>query len=207
MHGRIKVALAMALLATSMAGCVDVRAFKTDYPAPVAVEVSRGWHVVGVKVNVPRTLSVSEDPVLLPKADIVWREDPLGDRYEQVGKIVQRGVELGSRDLHGKRGVRLELTVSRFHAMTFEAESLNYNVGVHNIGFSMEVVDASTGKVLAGPEIIDADFPAMTGPRMIEARLRGESQKSQIVAHIAAVISGWLGTGPDVRKTFLRAGG
>ena len=41
---------------------------------------------------------------------------------------------------------------------------------------------------------------------MAQARAAGQSQKSQITAHVAATIAGWLGVGPDPRMTFTRAG-
>jgi hypothetical protein len=96
--------------------------------------------------------------------------------------------------------------MSRFHAMTFEAESISLDVGVHNIDFTAQVFDARTGEALTPPEFIDAAFPAMTGAAMAQARAAGQSQRSQITAHVAATIAGWLGVGPDPRMTFTRAG-
>ena len=55
----------------------------------------------------------------------------------------------------------LDITVSRFHALTFEAERRFSNAGVHNIDFTIQVVDAATGQVLAGPEAIEAALPAL----------------------------------------------
>ena len=196
-------AMALVPLLSACAGGT----FRTYYDWPGAAEVSKSWHVVDVKVAVPAKLTVSEEHSLVPKADIVWQEDPNGDRRRQVSTIVKRGIELGSADLHGPRPVRLEATLTRFHAMTLEAETINADVGVHDIGFVLQAVDARTGTVLVGPTPVQADFPAMTGTRMIEARIHGESQKSQIVRHLQEVISGWLGTGPDPRKTFIRFGG
>jgi hypothetical protein len=41
---------------------------------------------------------------------------------------------------------------------------------------------------------------------MTAARLRGESQRSHITAHLEAVFAGWLGIGPDPRGSFQRLG-
>lgn len=181
--------------------------FETMYDTNVSAEVARNWRVTDVNVQVPRTLSVSEAHVLVPKADIVWREDPVGNRYEQVARIVEAGIRMGSKSLNRRQAVRLDVTVTRFHAMTLEAEALNYDVGVHNIDFIVQAVDAKSGAVLAGPTPVRAEFPALTGVRMTQARLRGETQRSQIEAHLAHVISGWLGVGPDPRARFRRIGG
>jgi hypothetical protein len=61
--------------------------------------------------------------------------------------------------------------------------------------------------VLKGPDRIEASLPALAGVEMATARARGETQKSQITAHVARVIAGWLGLGPDPRGKFSRLGG
>jgi hypothetical protein len=189
----------------SLAACVG-GSFRTYYANRVAPDVSRDWRVVDVAVTVPATLVVSEAKTLLPRADIVWREDPPGDRYAQVDVIITEAALQGAAGLQGPRPVRLSLIVTRFHALTFEAEARLSDAGVHNIDFVAQVTDAGTGEVLAGPEAIEAALPALSGPTMIAARTQGVSQKSQITAHVRATIAGWLGAGPDNRGTFTRSG-
>ena len=63
-----------------------------------------------------------------------------------------------------------------------------------------------TGEVLAGPEHVEASFPAMTGAAMARARRAGQSQKSQITDHVARTIASWLGVIPDTRQTFSSVG-
>jgi len=198
--------LAVLSLVATLSACTG-GIYETMYDTSISAEVTRDWRIADVNVQVPRTLSVSESHVLVPRADIVWREDPVGDRYQQVAKIVEAGIRNGSKPLKGRRAIRLDVTVTRFHAMTLEAEALRYDVGVHNIDFIVQAVDAKTGAVLAGPTPIRAEFPALTGVNMTEARLRGETQRSQIEAHLAHVIAGWLGVGPDPRGRFSRIGG
>jgi hypothetical protein len=194
--------LGAAFLAAS--GCAST--FRTFYDSGVPPEVSRGWRIADVRVAVPATLSVSEAKTLLPKADIVWREDPEGDRRAQVAAIVETAARQGGSGLRGSRAVILDITVSRFHALTFEAERRMSNAGVHNIDFTIQVVDASSGQVLAGPDAIEAALPALSGAAMVEARRQGQTQKSQITAHLRATIAGWLGAGPDARRSFSRMG-
>ena len=202
-HRLLAIVLLVSL--SLVTGCVE-KTFRTFYDAPVPAEVSRGWRVADVQVVVPESLKVSEQKSLLPNADIVWREDPPGDRHAQVAEILRNAAVLGSRSLNGSRAVRLELTVSRFHALTFEAERRLSNAGVHNIDFAAQVVDARTGAILAGPTFIEAALPALSGVTMVEARARGETQKSQITAHLRNVIAGWLSAGPDARGSFRRLG-
>lgn len=207
MSKSVRLAAVLLSVSLALAGCVGVETFQTYYDEPVPANVARGWHVTDVKVTVPETLTVSEEHTYEPKADIVWREDPLGDRHPQVAAIMTKAIAQGARGLKGPRAVRLDVTMARFHALTFEAEALNFpGVGVHNIDFTIRVLDARTGAVLAGPTVIDAAMPALTGAEMIKARVRGESQRSQISAHVAATIAGWLGIGPDQRDSFVRSG-
>lgn len=188
------------LMVLALAGCGGT--FRTFYDAPAP---SKGWRVSAVDVTVPRTLRVSEEETFVPDADIVWREDPRGDRYDQVAAILKNAITRGAAGLKGSRAVRLEVTVTRFHAMTFLAET-KAPAGVHNIEFDIVARDAASGEILAGPEHIESSFPAMTGAAMARARLAGQSQKSQISAQVAKTIASWLGLIPDARQTFASIG-
>lgn len=192
------------LTASLLSACVGGGTFKTDYdPVP---ELARGWRLAEVRVNVPKTLVVSEAKTYLPTADIVWREDPEGDRYAQVATIIKNAVTRGAQGLSGSRPVIIDVTVTRFHALTFEAELNLSNAGVHNIKLMVQVVDARTGEVLLPATPIRAELPALSGEQMREARRKGQTQKSMISAHVARTIAGWLGIGPDNRTDFSRSG-
>jgi hypothetical protein len=195
----------LSCLLVPLASCGST--YKTDFPAPVPADVSRNWRLAAVAVDVPASLTVTEAKGLVPKADIVWREDdPKGDRHAQVAAIMQTAVAAGARGLRGHVPVELQVRVSRFHALTFEAERTLSDAGVHNIQFDITVRDRRSGQVLAGPTHILADLPALSGQAMKAARARGETQKSQIEAHVAATVAAWLGVGPDVRGSFTRLG-
>lgn len=195
----------LGLTATLLAACVGGSTFKTDY-APVPPEAAAAWRLAEVRVDVPKSLTVSEAKTLLPKADIVWREDPLGDRHAQVGKIIETAVLRGAQGLKGERPVILDITVTRFHALTFEAEQASSDWGVHNVDLTARILDAKTGAVILPATPIRAETPAFSGARMKELRRQGQSQKSIITNHVAATIAGWLGLGPDNRGTFSRQG-
>lgn len=179
--------------------------FKTAYD-PLDAGTTGAWRLAEVRVAVPDTLKVSEAETLLPEADIVWREDPEGDRYAQVAAIMKAAITRGAQGLRGSRGVVIDVTVTRFHAMTWKAEQSQADWGVHNIRFDAQVLDARTGEVLIAMTHIDAEFPALSGNKMKAARAAGKTQKLMITAHVANTIAGWLGTGPDNRTTFTRQG-
>lgn len=188
-----------------LSACVGGARFKTEYDR-LSPEVTRTWRLQDVRVTVPRSLVVSEAKTLLPDADIVWREDPMGDRYAQVARIMDDAVTQGAQGLRGSRPVFIDVTVTRFHALTFEAEQRGQSWGVHNIKFDARVVDARTGLVLLPSTPIRAELPALSGQQMRDARQKGITQKSMITAHVAKTVAGWLGTGPDNRSEFSRQG-
>lgn len=195
----------LGVSALFLTACVGGGTFKTDY-TPLSADVSRAWRLAEVRVDVPRTLVVSEAKSLLPNADIVWREDPLGDRYDQVDRIMTDAVTRGAQGLRGGRPVIIDVTVTRFHALTFEAEQRGQNWGVHNVDFTARVLDARTGEVLVPATAIRAELPALSGTQMREARRKGVTQKSMISNHVAKTVAGWLGIGPDNRGEFSRQG-
>jgi len=168
--------------------------------------IAQNWRVTGVEVIVPRSLSVSEDKVLAPKADIVWREEPLGDRHAQVERILREGVALGAGGLSGWRDVRVRVQLREFHTLSDRARRfLNFS-GVHNISFGIQVFDELTGIQMSSSDVIRADLPALVGERARDAVARGVTQRVRIVDHIAKVTAAWLGNGPDPRNRFVRFG-
>ncbi|MFT5005464.1 MAG: hypothetical protein ACI8YI_001077, partial [Paracoccaceae bacterium] len=103
---------------------------------------SVSWRVEAVRVNVPDTLTVSEANLYLPKSDIVWREDPHGDRRLQVKNIVDLAVSQAALNLDGGEAVYLDIDVKRFHALSQKARA---SVGgQHTILFDVTVRDVAT---------------------------------------------------------------
>jgi hypothetical protein len=198
----------VALFAATLALAACGSSFKTDYPAPIPASQAASWRLADVQVVVPASLTVSEEAAAFPKADIVWREDPPGDRKAQVAAIIDAAATAGASGLRGSNPVIIRLTVTRFHALTPEAEALPYdNVGVLNIDFIAEVIDASSGAVLVPATSIEAALPGKVGIAAAAAKKAGITQKAQISSHVRRVIAGWLGLGPDPRMEFSRIGG
>lgn len=186
--------ISLALVA-GLAGCTT-QEFRTAY-TPVNPAFAASWTVSDVTVSVPDSLSVSDVNSAMPAADIVWQGEPVGDRREQVAAIIAEGIESGAAGLSGRTPVTVAATVSRFHAVTPEAERVIQrvnNAGVDNIAYTVQVFDAS-GAALTEPQEIQASLPATTA-----------SNRAEIVAHIAGVTAGWLGVGPDQNSSFQRIG-
>lgn len=195
---RIPAMFLASLIALS--GC-SPSGWVTDYDDIVTRAQSDEWGPATVKVSVPSTLSVSEANSYAPNADIVWQEDPPGDRRAQVAGIMKAGADRATRKLRGGRPVTLAITVTEFHALTRRAR---YHApgGVHNITFVAQVFDGLTGQALTPPDEIRADLMAFTGAEAVAAEMRGFTQKRRITDHVDKVLSGWLAIGEDPRGSF-----
>ena len=151
-----------------------------------------GWYVREVRVNVPETLKVSEANLYLPKADIVWREDPFGDRRAQVRRIVEMAASQAAIGLEGEAPAVLDIKLKRFHALSQKARATVG--GVHRIDFDVTLRDAGTGAALAEPFPVEIRLKAYGGQRAIEAEMRGETQKLRISREITAALRRYLGS-------------
>lgn len=186
--------LAALALTTGVAACAAPETVSRSAPmetvgAPgiASLAAAPAPDVAEIVVEVPRELRVSEANRYYPGGDIVWREDPAGDRHAQVGAIFRSGLEMGVAGLpEGDTPVRLHVEVTRFHALT---EKARYTVGgVHAIQFRLTLQDPGTGQPLSEPRLIKADFKAYGGNQAVEAERRGETQKHRITRRIASVI-------------------
>ncbi len=197
--------MALVVGATLVAGCT-AQEWTTSYNDVVKAETSRGWRVTEIDVQVPTTLTVSEENSYAPDADIVWREERKGDRYAQVDRIITEAARRGSSGLRGGKPVKLVLVVDTFHALSEKARTKLSSSGVHNIGFTAQVFDARSGQALTPIDHVQADLIAYVGDEAKSYVARGETQRVRIVRHVSKVIAGWLANGPDPRGTFDRRG-
>ena len=114
---------------------VDMMSFAATGPATApAIDAPQAaasaFHITQINVDVPQSLKVSEANRYYPSGDIVWREDPLGDRHDQVKAIFQTALQRGADTMTSGAPVILDVKVSRFHALT---EKARYTVGRHVI--------------------------------------------------------------------------
>ncbi|MBT0957109.1 hypothetical protein IV417_06910 [Alphaproteobacteria bacterium KMM 3653] len=193
--------IALALATASVAACTtSVPTETATRGAPLEAATQQTASITGdyyavqkVNVIVPSKLIVSEADALYPKADIVWREDPRGNRHDQVQKIVQDALTAGAARLTSGTPVVVDVEVTRFHALT---EKARYHSATgfqwHDIDFRLTVRDAQTGEVLESRKV-EAPLRAYAGTRALAAEMQGITQKSRISQHLSSVIVKELG--------------
>lgn len=187
----MKMLKLVAVLATavSLSACASVETVSRSAPAttPVAQPASAQLNIQDVRINVPYSLTVFEANRYYPGSDIVWREDPMGDRHQQVKSIFEAGLEKASTQTQGSVPVVVDIEVTRFHALT---EKARYTTGgVHSVQFTMRLRNPETGVPYTEPRQIKADFKAFGGARAIEAERAGITQKIRITDRIAEVVA------------------
>lgn len=144
------------------------------------------YDVQAVNVIVPHTLKVSEANTLVPNADIVWRGDARGDRYQQVDAIVQQAAATATSSMHNGPKVVVDLEITTFHALT---ERARYTVGGnYNMRFLLTVRDAVTGAILQGPRPIVADTHGSGGEKAMAEEAAGLTQKVVVTNRLVEVL-------------------
>lgn len=187
----VRTLLALAL-AVAVSGCATVGGggspiIATENPdLDGTVVLAPKYDVVEVNVTVPDTLRVSEANMFYPIADIVWRGEPRGDRYQQVKKIFEDGFGFGTSGMRSGPRVIVEAEVTRFHALT---EKTRITVGgMHSIRFNLTLRDAETGAIIDGPRKVIADVRGAGGAAALEEDRQGRTQRVVIVERLAQVI-------------------
>lgn len=155
-------------------------------PIVATVAAEARYSVTSIEVIVPQTLVVSEANQFVPKADIVWRGDPPGDRLAQVKSIMEEGLGVGASLLNQGPDVMVSVQLERFHALT---EKARYSVGgVHDVVFVMTVVDAKSGAVLEGPRRVEIAIRAAGNDLAIAEDEAGRTQRVVIVEGLAEAL-------------------
>ncbi len=147
-----------------------------------APRAEAAFAIRAVEVDVPRSLRVSEANLYMPVADIVWRGDPRGDRYQQVEAIMTAAAREATQGMRKGTPVVLHLKMRRFHALTEKARYVTGgNYAVH---FDLSLRDARTGVELMPPRSVNLDIQASGGQKAIEEEARGLTQKVMINAGV-----------------------
>ena len=155
-----------------------------DIGASIAGEAR--YSVARLELDVPSTLVVSEANLFYPQADIVWRAEPIGDRYAQVKSVLQEGFGDGVAGMKSGPSVVVAITLERFHSLT---EKARFSVGgVHDIVILLTVEDAKSGAILEGPRRVEIAVRASGGDKAIAEDVAGKTQRIVIVAGLAEAI-------------------
>lgn len=192
-HIRTVIALAMVFFLSACGGAQLISGGGDAGPrAPT--ELQSSYNVTKVNFSFDPAMQVSEANSYFPGKDLVWREDPYGDRFAQVRAIMTEALQRGVSTIKGPRPVVIDVQLTRFHALT-EKTRFSSLPATHDIQYNLTVRDASTGVVLEGPRHVNGKFKALTGDAAIEAMARGETQKARIQAEMVALIRRELGWG------------
>lgn len=144
------------------------------------------YDVVGLNINVPHSLRVSEANSFHPRADIVWHGDPFGDRYQQVAAIFRDAATAATGQMTQGRQVVVGIEVVRFHGVT---DKTRYTVGgVHSMHFMLTVTDAQTGQVIDGPRLVVADVKAAGGNAALAEDRAGRTQRVVVTERLTAAL-------------------
>ncbi|MCI2398222.1 DUF6778 family protein [Aliiroseovarius subalbicans] len=163
-------------------------------PADVAPVVLRDYTVTEVDIIVPKTLKVSEANRFFPNADIVWREDPLGDRYSQVEAVITEAITQGVAGMDGTREVKVQLELTRFHALTEKTRfGAPQGSATHDIKMLLTVLDAQTGAVIEATRPFEIEFEAHTNQFALADIAQGITQRKRITEKLAQLIQSELG--------------
>ncbi len=183
-----RVVLPLAII-FGLAGCVmgnpQGSARTADFAtAAIGQFEAQNWALAELDIVVPRSLTVSEENTIKPRVDIVWREDPRGDRHQQVDALMTEALAPVLARLDGGQPVVITLQVTRFHALT---ERTRYTTGgEHEIEFILTVTDARSGAVLRGPRPVDVTFPGSGGDTALAEEARGYFQRDAIRDRLVA---------------------
>jgi len=171
-----------------LSGCVTTPAVNVSSRnagldlGPVIDVPTQNWDFARLVVLVPENLEVSEANSIKPRADIVWREDPVGDRHAQVQAVMQAALEPTLAPMQGATPVTVQIEVTRFHALT---ERARYTIGgEHEIEFTVTVAHAETGQILSGPREVDLTFRAYGGQQAVDAEAQGITQRVRITQRL-----------------------
>ncbi|MEE9454045.1 MAG: DUF6778 family protein [Paracoccaceae bacterium] len=191
---------AIILICLSLAACASRT---TDYTNPVPTNISASWRLANVQVIVPESLTTSEQNSYAPEADIVWHGDVYGagSRQQQVAAILKNGITDAASRLSGATPVIIQATLLQFHALTPKAR---VRVGgIHNVDFTLRIINANTGAVLVEQARIEADEFAYAGAAAVGAEALGQTQKVRIRNRINLVLLNWLGIAKESERVTL----
>jgi hypothetical protein len=193
---RPAVALGLALFALGACGPLDTATRNTPAaetliaaPAKESPRAAPVYHVVGLRVDVPDSLVVSEANNYLPNADIVWRGDAFGDRHQQIRALFEEAFQ--SADLGEGQPVLVSIKVTRFHALTEKARYVTG--GNYAIHFMLQLTDPKTGALVAETRLVKINQLVAGGYKTMLDDHKGRTEHLQVVGFIRARIEKELG--------------
>ncbi|MFZ1470700.1 MAG: DUF6778 family protein [Paracoccaceae bacterium] len=170
----------------AVTGAPGVTMATKDGVVLVGHRVAIPLNVTNVVIKIPTSLRVSEAEGYYPLADVVWRGEPRGNRFQQINNIYKDAVAMGTGNLTSGLPVVAEVEITRFHCLT--EKTRNSIGGTHSLQFILTIRHAETGEILDGPRLVVADMKASGGSRAIAEDYAGRTQRVVIVERLAQVL-------------------
>lgn len=200
--------MTIVALSLGVAGCASISAVgnvdTVSRNAPLeagqftteALTISRSYVIEDMFFSAPEDLSVSEANSYYPRADVVWRGDPIGDRVEQIRAIFATAADRNKDRMVGDVPVVIDVQLVRFHGVT---ERTRFSIGgVYNIVFDMQVRHAETGEVIEQSRRVMADLSAPGGVAALLQEQRGQTEKVRVTDFLTQVFKDELSGTYDV---------
>lgn len=188
--------LVIALIASMSIGqSVNAQAsnWRTFYDKPISTFETNKWNVENINVTAAKGTKV------------VWYGKGSGSASNKVKTLIKKATALGSQKLKGKRGVEINITVQKFNSPTPAIRRKERtDLGVHHVNLFIEINDIKSGAVLLPATLIEADLEALTGTFAAAFEAQRQGQVERVTQHLASVVQGFLGQGPDPRRSFKR---
>jgi hypothetical protein len=190
----------MAILSLGNIANAQGSLWRTYYKSPISTFETNRWSVNKVDVQIHSSARVSGGT-----ANIVWTGQGTGNAASKVSSIMADATKLGSQKLRGRKSVDFDIVIHDFKSPTARVRRMERtDLGVHHINFSIGITDAKTGRLLLAPTIIEADLEALTGSYAKAFAAQRQGQRERVTQHLASVVQGFLGQGPDPRRKFNR---
>ena len=174
--------------------------WRTYYNSPISTFETNRWSVSDVNVQIHPNARATGGAV-----NIVWYDKVKWSSTSKIISLMHNAVKLGAQKPDGRRTVKLDIVIHDFKSPTPRVRRMERtDLGVNHINFSVSVVDANSDRLLLEPKIIETYLEALTGSfaKAFEAQRQGQNER--VTQHLASVLQGFFGQGPDPRRHFTR---
>ncbi|NIZ08772.1 DUF6778 family protein [Pseudooceanicola sp. HF7] len=153
---------------------------------PLSEKGVTDYDVKSYAVRVPRSLKTNETDNRHPDVDIVWREDPEGDRHAQVQTIVTDAARRAFKASNGGQDANVGIEVAYFHAMSDKTRATTG--GWLTVTLYVTITDPVTQELLEPTYELKTQLNGYGGAEAIAAVDRGETQKYRISRNLTEAL-------------------
>ncbi len=153
-------------------------------------DVARSYALRAFNFAAQPGLRVSESETFYPRADVVWRGDPIGPRIPQIEAMFQDAAARNRGVVDGAVPVAVDVTLVRFHGVT---NRTRYTVGgVYNVAFDLTIRHAVTGDVIEPTRRVVGNLDAPGGEQAVRLEDAGQTQKVRVTNFLTSLLRAQL---------------